>query len=602
MKKAAWIFETTPKMGGATGEAFTNTLLATGMNPASTLAREAIQNSVDAAKPGSQGKVSVAFRRVSIDGQRKTGFVKALSLNEEFLDRYEEKVLELQQDHCLAQLGKPSKPIDLMYVEDRGTHGLFGSPHDSSSHFFKLLLSLGDSSKSRGSDASGGSYGYGKSVYSSNSRIRTIVAYSVFDPKNDKSRKHARLMGCAYFRAHEHQGREFSGRAWFGIAGDDVGIVDPLDDEAAHDAAVALGFERRAPGDTGTSILIVDSGVTCDELRTSVEDWWWPRMLDESIGLDVRLYDQGKVLAPPRPRMRADLKPFIHCYEMAIERSAPLGKQDKTNVLRLGSDALGKYGFTVIDEKEGSEDVVGTERTNAIALIRGARMVVCYLPVGGAMPLPCVGSFVASPDVDRVLKLSEPAAHDKWDHKSARLQTLPGDNSATVKTINERLRAYLRKFSSEAAPPVPKQELRLKSLERLLGNMFAPPTKGAGGGGYGADPIEIRFIEQPQIKEAADGLSTAGSFRVGIADEADRSRVEVEISVECLVVEDEGVSKDDPIGLTISTKETVKRDPAKPGTVRMRLAKGDKPLFRFKTSTYPTDWTTQTRVSVKEVA
>lgn len=60
MTKQDWVFERTPEMGGATGGAFTNPLLGTGMEPAAVLAREAIQNSVDAREEGK--KVRVDFR------------------------------------------------------------------------------------------------------------------------------------------------------------------------------------------------------------------------------------------------------------------------------------------------------------------------------------------------------------------------------------------------------------------------------------------------------------------------------------------------------------------------------------------------------------
>ena len=48
MSKPKWTLERVPRMGGATGEAFVNTLQGTGMTPSSVLAREAIQNSADA--------------------------------------------------------------------------------------------------------------------------------------------------------------------------------------------------------------------------------------------------------------------------------------------------------------------------------------------------------------------------------------------------------------------------------------------------------------------------------------------------------------------------------------------------------------------------
>lgn len=604
MNKPNWTFQETPRMGGATGEAFVNTLYGTGMKPAVVLAREAIQNSVDATHSGSHDKVKVIFRRVSLTGKLKSAFIKSLALDTEFVSR--KKELEIQKGNCIDSLKDADEPLRLLYIEDFGTHGLYGAPNDSNSHFFRLLLSLGDGAKSRAKVGSGGSYGYGKSVYSSNSRIHTIVAYSTFNPKDDQSKHHARLMGCAYFNAHKHESASYSGRAWFGFPTvENDQHVDPLQDEAAHKAAEALGFTLRDVKSTGTSILIVDCGVDCEELRSSIEESWWPRILDESLGLDVLLYEQDKLVQPPRPRSRPDLKPFIHCFEMAIGRSQPAGKHDKVGAMhKWNNDASpGNYGYCALDEKDLENEAL-QEKSGRVALIRGPRMVVSYMEVGGALPLPCVGTFVAAPEIDRPLKISEPAAHDKWDANSARLFNLPEHERQIVKIIIDRLKQGLRKFSNEAAPPAPKQDLRLKSLERLLGNMFKPPTVGPGGsGGHPADPIEIKFLEQPHVIADGVGLRTAGSFRLVLGDDADKKRADVSVEVECLVVEDEGVSKEDPIPTSLSTKD-VEHETAEdmPGRISFNLDKDSKPVFTFRTDIYQPDWTTRIRVLVKESA
>lgn len=591
-------------MGGATGEAFVNTLQGTGMTPSSVLAREAIQNSSDAWVQANADKVKVLFRRVTLLGKEKSDFIRNLGLKGEFLKR--KKVLGFQHGHCLDSLTKPDAPLRLLYVEDFGTHGLYGDPHDPQSHFFRLLLSLGDGTKSRTKKSSGGSYGYGKSVYSANSRIHTIVAYSAFSPKDDASKHHARLMGCAYLHAHQNEEVDYSGRAWFGSPSAGNGqVVDPLHDEAAHVYAEVLGFSRRDKKSMGTSILIVDCGVDCEELRASIEEWWWPRLLDESVGLDIKLFEEDKLLQPPRPRLRPDLKPFIHCFEMAIGRSMPAGKEDKAGAMNKlnGEVSPGAYGYCILDEK-GMENDDLAQKSGQVALIRAPRMVVSYMPVGGSLPLPCVGVFVASSDVDKPLKISEPPSHDKWDANSSRLLELPEDDRPMVKTIIDRLKMGLRRFAYEAAPPAPKENLRLKSLERLLGNLFKPPTTGGkGNGGHPSDPIEIKFVVQPHAVAEGDGLCTAGSFRLSLADDADKKHANVSVEVECLFVEDEGVSREDAIATEVTTtdiKHTTDKD--NPGLLLLKLDHDSKPLFSFRTGVYRPDWTTRVRVLVKETA
>lgn len=599
MAEESWVFERTPKMGGATGEAYTNTLLASGMEPAAVLAREAIQNSGDA--QADEEKVRVEFRRVTLTGAPKAQFVEAMGLKPALTAR--QKQLKLPRDTCLQTIDDRRHPLPLLYIEDYGTFGLHGRPDKAKSHFFRLLLSLGDGAKARDAEGSGGSYGFGKSVYSSNSRIHSIVAYSVFDSSLSgvDDANHARLMGCGYFNAHEFKGEDYTGRAWFGKSVSKGTAAEPLVDQAAHGFAKRLGFTHRTKEQRGTSLLIVDCGVDCEMLRESIEDWWWPRLLDEELGLDVKLFDDGQALQPPRPRKRADLRPFIDCYDLAVKRSMPIGGHQKAGSLhKLESTPLGDYGYAVVAEEAAADERL-RERLGSIALIRKPHMVIQYMSIGGTLPLPCVGAFVAAPEVDGHLKRSEPATHDQWDPKSSRLDELPELAREVVAAINQRLKTGLRRFANEAMPQDPKQDLRLKSLEKLLGGLFKSPTSDTRGtGGSASDPITISFVERPHVVASKAQIATAGSFRVALADDADRDKVKVAVRVECLVQEDDSVSKEDPIEVTLQSNEV--NGKSKDGAVfTFDLDRDSRPLFEFRSAAYPPDWTTRVEVRVEEV-
>ena len=589
MTTIKWVFERSPDMGGASGEGFNNPLMGSGMEPEADLAREVIQNSTDAQAPGE--KVRVEFRRVTLTGKAKQDFVKSMSLDPALTSR--RTYFNLPRGSCLETISDATKPLRLLYVEDYGTYGLHGSPTSRKSHFNRLLLSLGDGSKSTEAEGSGGSYGFGKSACSSNSRIHTIVAYSVFDPAQSGvlPKNHARMMGCGYFRSHDHDDVEFTGRAWFGNPVKGGGKVEPLVDNEAHEYAERLGFKRRDQSERGTSLLIVDCGVDCEALRGAIEEWWWPRLLDDELGLDVALYEQGQKLPPPRPRKRADLRPCIECFDLAIGLSMPTGQHQKTAPFnRLYNLHLGNYAFTVLGE-EGAKDELLSEKLGCIALIRRPQMVIEYMNVGGALPLPCVGTFVAGPDVDTFLKRSEPATHNKWDSKSNRLSELEPEARDIVVKVLQRLKIVLRQFANAAMPQAPTQELRLKSLERLLGATFKPPTTTAGGGGASpSDPISINFVDQPHIVAEQAGIATKGSFRISMADDADRPKVKVVVRVKCLVQEDEGVSTEDPISVSLHSDEVNgSGSAAANGGIVFELEREANPLFTFRSAAYVRD-------------
>jgi hypothetical protein len=162
-----WIYEPTPPMGGATGGAYANTISGTGMELGAVLAREAIQNSVDAADRDDT-RVRVRFEARELRGAAKREFVTTAGLSDM---RARLGMLKLPPSNCLASLDDDSVPIRNLLVEDFRTTGLVGDWRSDKSNFRRFLLSLGDGAKLEDEKRTGGSYGYGKSAYSSNSSI-----------------------------------------------------------------------------------------------------------------------------------------------------------------------------------------------------------------------------------------------------------------------------------------------------------------------------------------------------------------------------------------------------------------------------------------------
>jgi hypothetical protein len=133
--------------------------------------------------------------------------------------------------------------------------------------------------------------------------------------------------------------------------------------------------------------------------------------------------------------------------------------------------------------------------------------------------------------------------------------------------------------------------------------MFKPPTTSPGGGGASpGDPISINFVDQPHIVAEQAGIATKGSFRVSLADEADRPKVRVAVRVKCLVQEDEGVTTEDPIAVTLHSDEVNgSGNVAADGGIVFELERDAKPLFTFKSAAYVRDWTTHISVQVEEM-
>lgn len=592
----SWVFQESDPMGGAAGEAYANTLKSPGMQPEHVLAREAIQNSVDAGLNGQ--KVRVVFRQRQLTASAKADFVQAAGLNH-IAVRSDQ--LELATPNCLATLDKPRTPLSLLFVEDYNAEGLSGEPHDSGSNFYRLLLSLGDRSKGRTAKGTGGSYGFGKSVYSSSSAIQTIFAYTRFKDANGAEK--TRLFGCGYYASHEYRNKSFSGRAWLGakMPADKAGrlVIDPYEDDKADKLAERLGFSLRPDGELGTTILIVDATVNLGDVVVGVEDWWWPRLVEHK--LDVEIYDSAGDLTVPRPRRNEQLRPFIEAFEIARGLVAPkAGSQKQSPLNRLGETSLGTCGFVVAPLNEQGNPVIRADRCNSIALIRAPLMVVAYRPCSETAPV-VAGSFIAADEIDVILKKSEPPAHDRWDPDSANLRDLKGEGRAVVSAVMSRIKDHLKRFQREAAPPAPAKQKRLSVLERALGSYFRP--RGTGSvtpPDPVTSPLHLEFTIQPHATATRNGmLKVTSAFNVSLDPEAADEEMTLLLRIGCPVLEDDGQEGDD-LDLQVQYSGVLARvDPEDHHSFSFALAKGGKATFTVESEEYDPSWTVRLRPEIE---
>lgn len=475
-----------------------------------------------------------------------------------------------------------------------------GEVHDNTSNFYRLLLSLGDRSKARGVRSSGGSYGFGKAVYSSSSAIQTIFAYTCFKDENTgKARK--RLFGCGYYPSHVFKKQHFGGRAWLGTKAskDKEGrqVVDPLTDADADRYATELGFERRSHEDFGTSILIIDSPVNLSEIVAGVEDWWWPRLIEDQLDVEALATNGTRVV--PRPKRRPDLRPFIDAFDIARSRAEPVQGQQKYQRLNsVGDVELGVCGFTVVPLDEQGP-VVPPERCNTVALIRSPLMVVAYKAFSETQP-PVVGAYMASDDTDPFLKKSEPPAHDKWDPDSANLRDMSGEARKIVEAVLSRIRSNLKRFQSEAAPPPPPRPKRLSILERALASFFRPQGHGPGPRPQGEyAPIHLEFSRQPYPEAQPSGkLKLLSSFSVRLDDQAPEDDVDLNLRIGCPVVEDSGQEGDDLDVDVVCSGVKCSRSAEDRNLVRFKLRKGDVAKFSMESAEYDPAWTVRVRPEI----
>jgi len=575
-----WNYEKKPLNGGAGGEAFRIVFNGAGMEPAAMLAREAIQNSVDAAL-NRQGEVGVVFELRELHGEEREHFEKAVALSDL---RERAELLELPAGNALE---RQDSPLNLLYISDYQTTGLCGDPTAEDSKLRKLLMEIGGSEKIGEGEHSGGSYGFGKAVYGGSSRIATIVVYS--RTTDDKDEPLSVLMGCTYHVGHELHERKTTGRGFFGLTFEVEGEglrYDPFLNEEADALAERLGMKRE-PDELGTTILIIDTPFQMSALKKGVEDNWWPR-LEQNL-LDVELIDFDGTSITPAPKQREDLAPFIEAFNVVIGVSPPIPEKSyKKEFNRAGGVAKGKIGLYVMPEREDAEEEYDADLRDSIVLIRSPLMVVQHFGKRTIGVPPLAGAFVADDEADPILRRSEPPEHNRWDMTAQRLDP-DKQEPEFVRTILDGCWRELKNFQKRARPTEAKKPKRLSKIERTMSRWFGSSSTLRPPGPIPHDPTPISVEGSPHVEVVdPDRLRLVGGVDLSLNDNTDLDELLVAVDLKASFVEEESVSEADSVALSPKTNDDLfyRND-----LLVARVRRGAKTKVRFSSDPYDSGWT-----------
>jgi hypothetical protein len=487
--KADWVWLPSSPAGGVSGTTFTQALGNEGLTAAELVAREVLQNSWDAAQFRTDKRAPAfkfKFRFAEYIGSEHSKIVKTLGLSalleqREGLRSDARDIPELEE---VRDLLNPKKPLGILYLEDFGTHGMFGDPKDfKSSHLYKAMYILGSTSKNTEEGTRGGTFGFGKSAFIGASSVHTAVAYTRFAArKGDDATR--RLVGFVWWGDHEIGTNSFQGRAMFGKAARVIRDgAEPLVDEAADAMAEQLGMTCRSKekSDYGSTVMLLCPTVTAEDLKLAVERNWWPALEDQLMNVVIETADGTQLI--PRPQSNKHLKPFLQAYGIARGLKKPGDEQiERLASTKWRADDKGlKYGdlALVLDtdfEPSESENDSGFGETNSptVALIRGPRMVIDYKSFSSRLPIR--GVYIADPSVDNHLRQVEPPAHNSWEKNWSK--DLNKESKRVARGVMDRIRRSIREFALEFAPPPSSFTANLPLLGDLLSGLFGGKALG----------------------------------------------------------------------------------------------------------------------------
>ena len=549
-----WLFEKLGDMGGSHHGVYLNSLNAAKFGTEVLLAREAIQNSVDAWDGDSQ-VVKMRFTQNTLRSGALSALANLLGLIDDGspTDRSNRGVdLGLEGGNFLdAVLDPQNSAQNTLKIEDFGTFGLGGplsGSSDRDARFYRLLKGYGVEDHS--ATSTGGTYGFGKRAYSRPSNANTVAYYSVFHPTTDTGQIHARLIVASLFHTHLVNGIEYGGRAWYGELVSPT-VCDPLVDTDAHEFAERLGFDRRSRGDRGTSIMAFGSSIDMSELRRGIEENWWPRMVDGTLECELR--EDEELLESLNPRARADLRPFIRGYEIAKtgvpdqDANEIHRRYNRTEGLSIGSCGAVAVEAADFDEgaREGNLDHDHRPRPNTVALVRSPRMVVKYSRLSNGADV--AATFVASDEFDPVLKLAEPDTHDEWSANGDHLRNHP--HRLKVMRLHENIRSVIRQLRDRLVIHDSPHDERPRELERALGRLLRSIGAGGPTNPRSVGPFNIDISPRRQRSHGRDVIS--GSVGISLRPSAPADEINCRLAVEAWLIGNDNRSRVERVGIKL---------------------------------------------------
>lgn len=414
-------------------------------NPSYYLARESLQNVLDAAIPGADPVVA-SFSSFDIkvhelpDYRKLDDVIKACN-------RY---VIKADPDNPEAkgfygnagELFRGNPYINILKIEDFNTTGMYGNDDDPSSNYHKFMKSFGNSGKTTGS---GGSFGFGKAAYYNASQLRMIFVSSIYDEDNE--RKYM-FQGKLLLNSFKEGDDTKCGDGSFGFS----------HQKAVRDPELIPDMFRR--GEKGTTVFIVGF---CDprgwqkNILHSVLENFWPAVCDGRLEVKIdneRIDDDSlervmkREYSPGTPDKKDKPNPLPYFLAYTDEAAEITEKE---------LDILGKIKlFTYI----------GPDLPNKTACARSTGMIV--QKKGGYYCSKSHASFFYCENKkgSEILKRMENPRHDEWKAKNG--PTISGKPDKELARAERELKDFIGEVHYKMGSLRKSESISILNIDRYL--------------------------------------------------------------------------------------------------------------------------------------
>lgn len=440
------------------------------------LARESIQNIIDAHDPRQKGPAVAVFEvterqpdQLLLNSTYKkvlTGCRDFNKNNKDAVQFYNSALFKIEHNHF----------IRVLRIRDYNTVGLTGEDEDRDGNYFQLMKAVGDSSKS---GSKGGSFGLGKGAYYAASSFRTICVSSMHDKDKYVFQGKARLSSYRDPASYEMM----QGNGCFGL---------PEGQKPVRDLSMIPASFRR--DEMGTDFYVL--GFIDDEekwqkqmMKSVLNNFWYTISrgnLEVTIGhqavnrsnLEMYLKEHFDESQPDKNKI-----PNPWPYYLAYTSS-------EHKVFNETLPVLGKVKLYVLMKDDYPQKVVYMRQTGMVIQKKGIGSVNPYVAV-----------FVCDDDEGNlILRKMENPEHNEWNKENAQ------ESAYAEKAIlaEDELRDFVKRSLNALSDSEMPAASRIGELEDYL---YLPGDQdlGSASAGFSGQPID-----KPSDTETGNFLNKTG--------------------------------------------------------------------------------------------
>ena len=480
-KRIGWRF---PPTDGGLGHGFNDPGIAHFAGaPMQSLARETIQNSLDAALEANK-PVHVSFELIDLSPEHigREELVSAINAYKVRADG--DPVVTSALEEALQSVLPNTIPC--LRVSDRNTTGL------RDKHWRALVKMQGVSFKPE-IEGAGGSHGIGKYAPFAVSAPRTVFYWSCF---RSNGKDHERFQGKSVLMSHESKdGGETQGTGFFGFRED----CREMKQEVPHTFRI-LDQDGRRPVQ-GTSVAIIGFRETKD---------WRRRVAASAIGNFFYAIGTRRltvIVEPDDPNNVTDIEIDSNSLEDWFQHLAEVGEQDDLENGLREARAFWKLSQDEPAAEKQDADLghcrlwirAAEGMPNKVAFVRQTGMLVTTQQPG-LIRFPGFREFAAlcvfeDPAGNELLRRMENPAHDKFEP-----ERLPPAERARGRNALKRITAWIRsEIGKQVGPPEGGKKTVLSELAVYLPD-YQPEELFDEGDGAGESSGEPGFGERVAVK------------------------------------------------------------------------------------------------------